>query len=282
MSLASFELAQPGDAALGAGLAALLGPSLQLAVEDLRWQGHSLGLLQATLATHGDALDVSELHLSGASGDTHASAHCAARACRANLSLDSQDAAATLAALGLRPDLAADHAILAAEVQWLPAAPLASLDGHLHMQLQDGVARAGASDSNAIPFALLSVPALMAGLNPEVPDAGEPGLRFSRLTADFELRQGEATTSDLHFDGDAEILVRGRPGLLARDYDEQAWILRGEERLPAAVRRLGPTPRVAAVWLSLRELFTGSGADRPPAALRLRGTWNDPIVTPVQ
>ena len=282
LSLASFELAQPGDAALGAGLAALLGPSLQLAVEDLRWQGHSLGLLQATLATHGDALDVSELHLRGASGDTHASAHCAARACRASVSLDSQDAAATLAALGLRPDLAADHAILAAEVQWLPAAPLASLDGHLHMQLQDGVARAGASDSNAIPFALLSVPALMAGLNPEVRDAGEPGLRFSRLTADFELRQGEATTSDLHFDGDAEILVRGRVGLLARDYDEQAWILRGEERLPAAVRRLGPTPRVAAVWLSLRELFTGSGADRPPAVLRLRGTWNDPIVTPVQ
>ena len=109
-----------------------------------------------------------------------------------------------------------------------------------------------------------------------------PGLNFSSLTADFMLHDGQATTSDLHFDGDAEILVRGRTGLLAQDYDEQAWILRGEERLPAAVRRLGPTPKVAAAWLSLRELFGGSAADRSRAALRLRGTWDDPIVTPAE
>jgi len=36
------------------------------------------------------------------------------------------------------------------------------------------------------------------------------------------------------------------------------------------------------VWLSLRELFTGSAADRSRAALRLRGTWDDPIVTPAE
>jgi hypothetical protein len=85
-------------------------------------------------------------------------------------------------------------------------------------------------------------------------------------------------TRDLHFDGDAEILLRGRVGLAAEDYDQQAWILRGEERLPSAVRRLGPTPRVAAVWLSLRELFTGAGT-HAGEALRLRGRWDDPIVT---
>ena len=88
--------------------------------------------------------------------------------------------------------------------------------------------------------------------------------------------------TDLHFDGDAEILVRGRVGLTAGDYDAQAWVLRGEDRLPAAVRRLGPTPSVAAVWLSLRQLLGGTVADRAPGALRLRGTWNDPIVTPAE
>src|SRR2546427_439433 len=76
--------------------------------------------------------------------------------------------------------------------------------------------------------------------------------------------------------------ARGRTGLLAQAYDEQAWIRRGEERLPAAVRRLGPTPKIAAAWLSLRELFGGSAADRSRAALRLRGTWDDPIVTPAE
>ena len=76
--------------------------------------------------------------------------------------------------------------------------------------------------------------------------------------------------------------MRARVGLLARDYDGQAFILRGEERLPSAVRRFGPTPKVAALWMSLREWFTGSAAENARAALRLRGTWNDPIVMPAE
>ena len=56
--------------------------------------------------------------------------------------------------------------------------------------------------------------------------------------------------------------MRGRVGLVARDYDAEAFILRGEERLPAAVRRLGPTPKVAALWLSLRGLVCGGGRGR--------------------
>ena len=85
------------------------------------------------------------------------------------------------------------------------------------------------------------------------------------------LRDGEASTANLHLDGDAEILVRGRVGLLGRDYDAEAFILRGEERLPAAVRRLGPTPRVAALWLSLRELFAGNAAGTHPHGAAFAG-----------
>ncbi|MBV8806865.1 MAG: hypothetical protein JO042_17530, partial [Sinobacteraceae bacterium] len=97
--------------------------------------------------------------------------------------------------------------------------------------------------------------------------------------ADFEVLNGQANTANLHFDGDAEILMRGRTGLVSRDYDQQVWVLRGEERLPAAVRRFGATPRVAAAWLSLRDLFAGGGAqDHSRAVLRLQGTWDDPIV----
>ncbi len=267
---------QPGDLALAAGMLAALGPVAQLSIDDLEWQGHSLGRFGATLAAGADALEVSELHLAGDNEDTRGALQCRDGACRLQFTLDSHDAAATLSAFGFRPELDASHAALQGELQWPESAPasLATLDGRLHMQLEQGVTRAAGADSAGVPFALLAVPALTAGMS--------PGLNFSRLTADFVLHDGQATTSNLHFDGDAEILVRGRTGLLAHDYDEQAWILRGEQRLPAAVRRLGPTPKVAAVWLSLRELFTGSAADRSRAALRLRGTWDDPIVTPAE
>jgi uncharacterized protein YhdP len=133
-----------------------------------------------------------------------------------------------------------------------------------------------------VPFALLVVPALISALEPEPAAAAPPELRFAQLTADFELRDGWASTANLHLDGDAEILVRGRVGLLAQDYDAEAFILRGEERLPSAVRRLGPTPKVAALWLSLREWFAGTAAENARAGLRLRGTWNDPIVMPAE
>jgi uncharacterized protein YhdP len=281
--LASFNIGQPGDLALAAALAAVLSPATELSIDELKWQGHSLGRFDALLAAADDALEVSGLHLAGAAGDVGISAQCAAPLCRAHVSLASTDAAASLSAFGLRPDVSAADARLEADVQWSPQAPvpLATLAGHLHMDLTNGFVHAGAP-AEGIPFALLSVPALLAG-GPAAGATDVPrALEFARLTGDFELHDGQAITSGLHFDGDAEILVRGRVGLAAGDYDEQAWILSGEERLPAALRRLGPTPRMAALWLSLREWLAGSGADRPRAPLRLRGSWNDPVVTPAE
>jgi hypothetical protein len=68
-------------------------------------------------------------------------------------------------------------------------------------------------------------------------------------------------------------------GLLAGDYDHEAWVLRGEERLPLSMRRLASAPRVAAAWLTLRELIGGDATSRSRIVLRLRGSWNEPIVT---
>src|SRR5437588_215980 len=278
--LSRLDAPQLGDGAWSPGLAAALGPAARLSIDDLEWQGRSLGSLAAQLTFRSDGFDVGEARLVGENEDSHGSLHCQdGGGCRAEFSLDSRDAASTLAAFGFRPELAASRARLTGELEWPQAASpsLATLAGSLHMRLERGVTRTAAAAEGGVPLALLTVPALTAGMRAENRDGVLPALGFSRLTADFELRDGQAMV-DLHFDGDAEILVRGRTGLLAHDYDEQAWILRGEQRLPAAVRRLGPTPKVAAVWLSLRELFAGS-ADRTRAALRLRGTWEEPMLT---
>ena len=281
--VASFEIGRTDDLELAAGLAAVLTPAAEVSIDELRWQGHRLGRLAAVLTSDGETFGVRELELDGAAGDARANAQCAATLCRARFSLTSADAAASLTAFGLRPEVSAAEARLEGEVQWAPqaAVPLATLDGHLHMELADGLIHAGGgSGASGTRFALLSVPALLAGapVDGEAPRA----IGFAGITGDFRVRDGEATTQGLHFDGDAEILVRGRVGLSSGDYDEQAWILRGEERLPAPLRHLSPTPKMAALWLSLREWFGGANADRSRAALRLRGTWNDPVVTPAE
>jgi uncharacterized protein YhdP len=242
-----------------------------------------MGQLSATVEARDDGLDVSDLRLTGGTQDARGAVHCQRNLCRLRFRLESNDAAATLEDFGFRPDLTAAEASLAGEIEWrLDQPTLASAEGHVNMQLTDGVTR-GVGAGEGSPFALLSVPALVSGMIPPATQAPQPApephaLRFSRLDADFKLHDGQASTSNLHFDWDAEILMRGRTGLVARDYDQQVWILRGEERLPAAVRRFGATPRVAAVWLSLRELFTGARDARSRAILRLQGSWDDPIV----
>ena len=296
---AKLNVPDGGAFAASAELIAALGPATELSVDDIVWEGHSIGSASATIESGGNVVDVTDLRITDSTQDVSGSLHCQGTACRLKFNIESRNGAATLADFGFRPDLTAAKATVDGDLEWHVGGDqpvLATLAGRLNLRLEDGMTHgfAGpASDEQpaatppiagpigdstfGTPFALLLVPALMSGID-QGTDSPQ-GLRFSRLEGDFELSGGQAITSNLHFDGDAEILMRGRTGLVARDYDQQVWILRGEGRLPAALRRLGPTPRVAAAWLSLRDFFAGAGREEgSQAPLHLQGSWDDPIV----
>jgi len=271
------DTAAPGE---GLGWIGGITSSAQLSVDDLIWQDHPIGRLTATLAARGAVIFLEDAELAGDTHHAHGSMQCEIQSakCRSNFTLDSTDAAATLSHFGFRPNMTASRATLRGELEWrVGTRPswIAGLAGSLSLQLAEGATRTRPSQGR--PFALLAVPALVSGLD-------EPhDLRFTRLEAQFQLHDGQAITSSLHLDGDAEILMRGRTGLVARDYDQQVWVLRGGERLPAALRRFGATPRVAATWLSLRELVAGNAGEGPSRlTLHLQGSWDDPIVAVVR
>lgn len=270
--LERLDLAGLDAGATGAALGAF-GPAVQLSVAQLDWQGRPLGALAATLAARAGSFEIREPAAGGAGDVTRGTLACEAPLCRARVSLETHDAGAMLTRLGLRADLTGAHGAVSAELVWpASAAPtLTTLRGTVHLELEDGVAQgSAAAGAPGTPPGLLAVPGLIAAM-------GLPQLPFARLSGDFTLGGGAALTSNLHLDGDTEILLRGRVGLAARDYDAAVWVLRGAERLPAVVRALPPAARMAALWMSLRELFGGAG--RAPAAWRLRGTWDDPMVT---
>ena len=278
------EATRTAEGQLAAVLGAV-GRSASVSVDDLMWEGRRIGHVTATLVAS-DGLDLDDVRISGGTHDGTGSLQCESSmtTCRALFTLESSDAAATLADFGFRPDVSAARAAVSGELQWQPESQKpwpATLTGRLSLKLADGQTRAAESGQPMMgqPFALLAVPALVDAMKPlQEGKAPAHDLRFTRLDADFELADGEASTSDLHFDGDAEILMRGRTGLLAKDYDQEVWVLKGEERLPAAVRRFAPTPRVAAAWLTLRDIFAATGEARPRALLHLQGSWDDPVV----
>jgi uncharacterized protein YhdP len=251
---------------------------------DVRVQSQTLGLLTGTLVSAASATALRDVAWSRETLTGQGSVSCTVRfaTCEAKFELRTDSVARALADLGFRADVAATEGLLSGQIEWQPRADhewLENASGRVRLRLDDGYARAGVSTVGE-PFPLLTVPALLSALARPAPEAVPSGdMHFTRLDADFDLRDGEAHTSNLHFDGDAEILMRGRTGLLARDYDYEAWVLRGEERIPASLRRLAPTPRVAAAWLALRELISGDSADRARVVLRLRGSWREPLVT---
>ncbi len=251
----------------------------------VRVASDSLGLLTGRLVADAPGVAFTNVKWSREALSGEGSIQCAATlaTCDARFGLNTDSAARALAGLGFRPDVAATQGTLKGQLTWQPLATrpwIETASGHLTLRLDDGVAHSAVATAGH-PFPLLTVPALLAGIatpsGPRAMPAEE--LRFKRLDAEFDLRDGEAYTSDLHFDGDAEILMRGRTGLLARDYDHEAWVLRGEERIPASLRRLAATPRVAAAWMALRELLHGEVADRSHIVLHLRGSWSEPTVT---
>ncbi len=250
-----------------------LGRNARITVDELEWDGHDLGHLSATYASREDGVVFDDVRLTGGSHDGSGVVRCAAAlaTCKASFTLESRDARQTLEDFGFRPDLTAARASLGGDLEWSLSEErpwLAAISGRLSLRLADGATREATMEEGT-PLGLLGVPALTRDTAP---------LKFARLEADYSLKEGQASTSDLHFDGDAEILMRGHTGLVSRSYDQQVWILKGEERLPAPVRKLGPSPRFAAAWMTLREMLAGIDEDRVSPTLRLSGTWDEPTL----
>jgi uncharacterized protein YhdP len=280
------EATEPGGSS---DIVRVLGRAATIFVDDFAWQGRALGRFSAKVDTSDKQFKLDDVRLAGGDHDARGSVDCDEKiaTCRLQFQLETDDAATTLVAFGFRPDVRAARASVSGALEWKPDAEqtlLETAEGRVRLRLFDGATRIADTDS-VRPFALFTVPALLHGIArpPGSDGAVQPSapreLAFKRLEADFDLRAGQARTADLHFDGDAEILIHGRTGLLARDYDHIATILRGDDRIPAAVRRLGAAPRVAAAWMTLRDLLRGESSDETRIVLHLRGSWSDPIVT---
>jgi uncharacterized protein YhdP len=126
---------------------------------------------------------------------------------------------------------------------------------------------------------LFSVAALPRRLALDFSDLTEKGLSFDTVHGDFELRGGNAYTTNLLLRGPAaEIGIAGRTGLGSRDYDQTA-VVTGNlgASLPVAGALAGG-PVVGAAVLLFSQVFKEPLKGIARGYYRITGPWDDPNV----
>ena len=260
-------------------------PNMQVYVGSLLLAERALGALdlKATRVPQGIRFDNVTLLGESARADAHGQWLNTVDGQHSTLdaSIESKDVAATLSSLNYTPFIEAKRGAIKASLSWRGgydgnilehASGAISLDaetGQL-VNLQPGAGRV---------LGLFSVGALPRRLALDFSDLIDKGLAFDTVHGDFELRDGNAYTSNLLLRGPAaEIGIAGRTGLRARDYDQTA-VVTGNlgASLPVAGAIAGG-PAVGAAVLLFSQIFKEPLKGITRGYYRITGPWDDPVV----
>lgn len=195
--------------------------------------------------------------------------------------IESKDVAATLRALNYTPFIEAKRGAIKASLAWRGGYDdniLAHASGAIRVEVETGQIVNLQPGAGRV-LGLFSVGALPRRLALDFSDLTDKGLAFDTVHGDFELRDGNAYTSNLLLRGPAaEIGIAGRTGLGTRDYDQTA-VVTGNlgASLPVAGALAGG-PVVGAAVLLFSQVFKEPLKGITRGYYRITGPWDDPVV----
>jgi uncharacterized protein YhdP len=128
-------------------------------------------------------------------------------------------------------------------------------------------------------FGLLSLQALPRRLILDFRDVFSKGFAFNRIAGDFDIRNGQAVTSNLVMKGPAaRITVAGRVGLAERDYDQRVTVIPDVAATVPLVTTLMQGPGVGAVVLLLKKLLEPEIDKAATIRYTVTGPWANPVI----
>ncbi len=194
------------------------------------------------------------------------------------LTIRSQDFGRGLAEIGYPDTMANGTGEVTFDVEW-PGPPweprVATTGGHAEIDIRDGILReinpGAARLLGMFSFDMLPFRTLL-----------QEGLIFSRLRGRVDLEQGDAYTGNLRIDSAiGKIRVRGRTGLVARDYD---LLVRVQPALSTSLPVIGflsGGPVAAAAIALFQGVMRNLGQDVERASrieYAVTGSWDEPEV----
>ena len=136
-------------------------------------------------------------------------------------------------------------------------------------------------------FGLLSIQALPRRLSLDFTDFFSEGFAFDSIKGDFNLENGEAYTNNLQMIGPSgDIMINGRTGLVAEDYDQIATVVpKVSDSLPVASALFGPVGvGVGAVLYFAGELFESIPTNIDKILSQqysIKGNWENPEINKI-
>jgi uncharacterized protein (TIGR02099 family) len=260
-------------------------PNLQVYVSDLHIGTRTIGALELKTSRAPQGLHIDNATIVGESvraqvyGDWLMTTDGPRSSLQATIT--SSDVAQTLRALGYREVVQGKRGEVRADLTWPGAYDMDFLDhasGTIAVDAESGqlvIVQPGAGRV----LGLFSVAALPRRLSLDFSDLTEKGLAFDTVHGDFELRDGNAYTSNLLLRGPAaEIGIVGRTGLGAKDYDQTA-VVTGHlgVSLPVAGALAGG-PVIGAAVLLFSQVFKEPLKGITRGYYRITGPWDDPVV----
>ena len=240
---------------------------------SLQWQHSPSGIQIEQLTIHGDSLKLDATgywHRTGVKDKSHLEVKGHVE----SLGQLQQD-------LGLQLGIAKAPLDLEGEFEW-PQAPYAlklkDLSGKIDLKVGAGEVTDVDPGVGRL-VGLLSLHALGKRLSLDFSDLFAKGLEFDKIEGHFDLKDGNANTQDLIMtSSSAQILIAGRTGLAARDYDQEVTVIpRVSSTLPL-VGAIAGGPAVGVALVVTQELF-GKQVDRiVQSQYKLTGSWDAPTI----
>jgi uncharacterized protein (TIGR02099 family) len=198
-----------------------------------------------------------------------------------NAKVSSTDVGATLRALNYTQFIEAKRGEISADLSWpggFDGDFLGQASGTLTVNAENGQLLSVQPGAGRV-LGLLSVAALPRRLSLDFSDLTDKGLSFDSVHGDFELRKGDAFTSNLLLRGPAaEIGIAGRTGLGAHDYDQTAVVTGNLGATLPVAGALAGGPAVGAALLLFTRVFKEPLKGIARGYYRITGSWDEPVV----
>ncbi|HVF17074.1 MAG TPA: YhdP family protein [Steroidobacteraceae bacterium] len=260
-------------------------PSLRVHIGDMHIENHPIGGLDLLTRRVPEGMRIDALTIAQDAVQAEASGDWLIGPSGERSSLiakiTSSDVRATLKALNYTEFMEAEKAEVSAQLAWpggfdsslakrASGTITVSAEAGQLLTLQPGAGRV---------LGLFSVAALPRRLSLDFSDLTEKGLSFDTIHGDFEMRDGNAFTSNLLLRGPAaEIGVAGRTGLASQDFDQTAVVTGNLGASIPVAGALAGGPALGAALLLFSQVFKEPLKGIARGYYRIKGTWDEPVV----